>query len=166
MYRSINDFLENWKSEEEMTLKIFSLITNETKNTIINEHVRSLGRLSWHLTQTITEMGTRAGIFAEDNLEGLPIPDSMEEIIEAYKNSSELLCRNVNLKWTDSALENLVPMYGEDWEKGKILHVLLVHQTHHRGQMTVIMRMLGLPVAGVYGPTKEEWQAMGIPAMD
>lgn len=166
MYRSIDDFLKDWKSEEESTLKIFSVVSNEVLNTNINEHVRSLGRLAWHLTQTITEMGCRAGLFDKDTLEHDALPDHIEDIISAYKNFSTLLSRAVHLKWTDSSLTELVPMYGEQWERGKILRVLLSHQTHHRGQMTVILRVLGLPVPGLYGPSKEEWLAMGLPAMD
>ncbi len=44
-----------------------------------------------------------------------------------------------------------------------IPQILLLHQTHHRGQMTVLMRQAGLPVAGMYGPTKEDWAKYGMP---
>jgi len=166
MYRSINDFLADWKYESEAATKIFSLITSETYKEKIHENVRSLQRLAWHLTQTITEMGTRAGLLDQDTLEHEQAPESMEVLAEAYNNYSILLSRAVQLKWTDSSLVEKVPMYGESWEKGKILRVLVSHQSHHRGQMTVVMRMLGLPVPGLYGPSKEEWAEMGMPAMD
>gem|GEM_PF-5815448 len=57
-------------------------------------------------------------------------------------------------------------MYGEVWKKGQTLIYLLLHQTHHRGQMTVLMRQAGLKVSGIYGPAKEEWEAMGMPALE
>lgn len=47
-------------------------------------------------------------------------------------------------------------MYGEIWKINKVLSVVVKHQTHHRGQLTVIMRLAGLKVTGVYGPAKEE----------
>lgn len=166
MYRIINDFLADWKHESEATAKIFSLITSETYKEKIHENVRSLQRLAWHLTQTITEMGTRAGLLDQDALEHEQAPESMEALVNAYSNYSVLLSRAVQLKWTDSSLSEKVPMYGESWEKGKILRILVSHQSHHRGQMTVIMRMLGLPVLGLYGPSKEEWKEMGMPVMD
>ena len=31
--------------------------------------------------------------------------------------------------------------------------------------MTVLMRQAGVPVPGMYGPSKEEWAAMGLPPM-
>jgi uncharacterized damage-inducible protein DinB len=55
-------------------------------------------------------------------------------------------------------------MYGDEWPRGQALSALVLHQAHHRGQMTVLMRQAGLPVVGVYGPAREEWAAMGMPA--
>jgi hypothetical protein len=30
------------------------------------------------------------------------------------------------------------------------------HQVHHRGQLSVYLRLLGVPVPGMYGPTADE----------
>jgi len=43
---------------------------------------------------------------------------------------------------------------------------LNLHQAHHRGQMTVLMRQAGMKVPGVYGPSKEEWSAFGMEPME
>lgn len=164
MYRSINDFISDWKYETESTVKIFSSVTESTRIKHIHENVRSLERLSWHLTQTITEMGHRAGLFSSDLLELTPVPETAASIVEIYIDYSEQIAKSVNLKWTDSSLTDQVEMYGERWSKGTVLRVLINHQSHHRGQMTVIMRMLGLPVPGIYGPSKEEWVEIGMNA--
>lgn len=34
--------------------------------------------------------------------------------------------------------------------------ILLNHSYHHRGQLTVYLRLLGVPVPGLYGPTADE----------
>ena len=57
-------------------------------------------------------------------------------------------------------------MYGEMWAKGKTLGVLVTHQIHHRAQLTIVMRLAGLKVPGVYGPSNEEWAAMGMQAQE
>jgi len=162
MYRSIEDFIRDWQIESEGTQKVLSAITENTAQEKIHPNVRSLARLAWHLTQTITEMGKRAGLFAEDELEHAEVPDSCEDLLTLYIKYCNLLAKAVRSKWTDSVLLDQVEMYGELWEKGKFLRVLLAHQTHHRGQMTVIMRMLGLRVLGSYGPSKEEWAEFGM----
>lgn len=166
MYRSIEDFIKDWEAESIGSVKIFSAITEGTKSTLVHPDVRSLERLSWHLTQTIGEMGNRAGLFSEDELEHLAIPSTLQTLVDTYQKYTDALAKAVRSKWTDSSLLDKVEMYGESWEKGKILRVLITHQTHHRGQMTVIMRILGLPVAGLYGPSKEEWAEFGMMAPD
>lgn len=166
MYRHIQDFLNDWKTQAVNTVKIFSVVTEETKTQKINENVRTLERLAWHITHTITEMGTQAGLFESDVLEHYAVPATFKEIIEVYQQYNALLGQAVHNKWTDSSLEDEVPMYGQRWKKGEILSVFVAHETHHRSQMTIIMRMLGLPVPGLFGPSKEEWAAMGLPVME
>jgi len=164
MYRHINDFINDWKYETESTIKVFQYIDNSVYDEVVHEHVRSLVRLGWHLTQTITEMGYRSGIFSEDLLESRLIPANISELTDLYIQYSEELAKTLPSKWTDSSLLETVEMYGEQWEKGKVLSILIHHQIHHRGQMTVIMRILGLRVPGIYGPSKEEWAEFGMTA--
>jgi uncharacterized damage-inducible protein DinB len=66
--------------------------------------------------------------------------------------------------WNDESLQQTDDMYGEKWKRGVTLTVLISHQAHHRGQMTVLMRQAGLKVPGVYGPAREEWAGMGMKA--
>jgi uncharacterized damage-inducible protein DinB len=53
-------------------------------------------------------------------------------------------------------------MYGEDWLNGLTLRILISHEIHHRGQMTVVMRQAGLRVPDIYGPTRDQWQEWGM----
>ena len=59
--------------------------------------------------------------------------------------------------WTDADLDKVDDMFGERWTRRFTLLVLINHQIHHRGQMTVLMRQAGLRVPGMYGPAKEDW---------
>ncbi len=162
MYRKISDFVSDWKSEELFTVKIFTKITDEIKTYQANENLRTLERLAWHITQTLTEMPSKAGILDIDVLEKQPIPKSFNEIIIAYKKHSEELITLLQSKWSDSDLTNKIEVYGQQWEKRKILSVLVKHQTHHRGQMTTLMRLQNISVPGTYGPSKEEWKKYGM----
>jgi uncharacterized damage-inducible protein DinB len=38
----------------------------------------------------------------------------------------------------------------------QLRHVMLSHMIHHRGQLTVYYRLLGVPVPSVYGPSADE----------
>ena len=68
MYRKIEYFIEYWKAEEIFTINISSIINDEIKSDKVNDNIRTLDRLAWHITQTLTEMPFRAGILKEDNL--------------------------------------------------------------------------------------------------
>jgi uncharacterized damage-inducible protein DinB len=166
MYHNIENFLVGWQTEAENTGRIFNNITEDTKGIKIHPNIRSLERLAWHITQTITEMGTKAGLFQEDQLEDVALPSTFKEVALAHRQCNALLAKAVKAQWTDSTLSEQVDMYGQVWSKGTVLDVLVKHEAHHRSQMTIIMRMVGLPVPGLYGPSQEEWAAMGLPPME
>lgn len=105
-------------------------------------------------------------MFDKDFLEEEAIPDTMQGITGAYQRWSSELIKAVESRWSDASLDEELNMYGEYWKKGTLLSVLISHEAHHRSQMTVVMRLLGLPVPGIYGPSKEEWAGMGMPAME
>ena len=89
----------------------------------------------------------------------------MAEIITAYNRLNEQFVKALKSSWTDADLERETNMYGENWKNGFSLFVIVSHQAHHRGQVTVLMRQAGLGVVGIYGPTREEWATMNMPAM-
>jgi uncharacterized damage-inducible protein DinB len=74
------------------------------------------------------------------------------------------LLEQVTRHWNDGTLEVEDDMYGEKWKRGLTLAILVNHESHHRGQMTVLMRQAGLKVPGVVGPAKEEWAQYNMPA--
>lgn len=51
---------------------------------------------------------------------------------------------------------------GVKWQNGASLRFAVMHQAHHRGQMTVLMRQAGLTVPEIYGPTYESWIEKGM----
>ncbi|MGQ0828072.1 MAG: DinB family protein [Bacteroidota bacterium] len=166
MYRKIEDFITEWGYESESTLKVFKNITNEPLNKKDHENVRSIAVLAWHITITLSEMLKKAGLPVTGPNEHSKPPATIAEIITAYESSSKSVIEQVKILWTDAILSEEVPMYGDTWKKGTVLSVLIKHQAHHRGQLTVLMRQAGLKVPGVYGPSKEEWAEWNIPAAE
>lgn len=164
MFRKIEDFRKAWEYEAESTIKLFNHLTDESLNQKVTENGRSLGFLAWHLVTTLAEMPGHVGLKIDAPLEG-ETPQTVAEIASAFEKGAKSVSEEVGKNWTDETLLQEDNLYGERWTRGETLGYLLVHQTHHRGQITVLMRQAGLPVSGIYGPAKEEWQAMGMPAM-
>jgi len=166
MYRKTDDFLQAWARETESTVKVFDTLTDESLGQKTYAEGRTLGRLAWHITQTLPEMCNRTDLGVVGPGEEEPIPASAAEISARFKEAADSLAAQIRAKWTDDTLELEDDMYGERWRRGRTLDVLIRHQTHHRGQMTVLMRQAGLKVPGVYGPSKEEWADYGAPPQE
>ncbi len=164
MFRRIEDFQNSWKYETESTLKVMRACTDASLSQAVTPAGRTLGRLAWHITVTLPEMMGHAGLPVSGPAQDAPIP-TLAEIVSAYEQSAAAVAAGVAAQWNDGMMEEQIPMYGQQWRRGDVLSALIAHQTHHRGQMTVLMRQAGLTVPGVYGPAAEEWAQMGMPAM-
>ncbi len=165
MFRTIEDFLKAWSYEAEMTGKVLDTLTDDSLDQHVTADGRTLGFLGWHLTQTLGEMLEKVGLKVDAPSFDVACPTAAAEISSAYARGAASVADQVKANWTDETLLETDEMYGETWARGLTLFYLIAHQAHHRGQMTVLMRQAGLPVPGVYGPAKEEWAAMGAPAM-
>lgn len=126
--------------------------------------MRTAGRLAWHITTSIGEMSHRTGLKFKTVDSNSSFPATVKEIFNAYKEASENLLSEIKSSWNVETLFVEDDMYGEKWKRGKTLSVIVNHQIHHRAQLTVVMRLLGLKVPGIYGPSKEEWAEYGMTA--
>jgi uncharacterized damage-inducible protein DinB len=164
MYRKIEDFQRSLKYETEETLKLFSTLTDESLNQKDYDGGRTLGFLAWHIVCSfgmVTEAGLDVGAPSFES----ETPKTVAEIVNGFQEASDRVAEKVGANWTDETLLTEDQMYGETWKKGFTLYAMISHLAHHRGQITVLMRQAGLKVHGVYGPAKEEWAEMGMPAM-
>ncbi len=165
MYRSIADFLDTHASETAHTLGLFQAIPDTATGQLVDKGGRTLGRLAWHVTCALGEIAKNAQIGAihpDDDQHG-EIPP-MKDVIATYERSAKALAGLVPTVWTDAMLGDEIEMYGMKWKRGGALLMLIVHQAHHRGQMTVLMRQAGLQVPGTLGPARQEWAQWGMPA--
>ncbi|HSJ08791.1 MAG TPA: DinB family protein [Longimicrobiales bacterium] len=162
MFRRISDFMEEWQDERSGTIKLLQLLTDESLGQAIEPGGRTLGFLAWHLTGTFRELLGHSGLEPEGPDDGEPVPSSAAEILRQYQRASASVLEQVGASWSDDMMEDDVAAYGTTFKRGMMLDMLIRHEAHHRGQMTVLMRQAGLPVAGPYGPSREEWRQMGL----
>lgn len=164
MYRTIEDFKTDWAHEAESTQKIFDNLTDVSMNTRATPDGRTLGFIAWHITGCLG-MAAEAGLPLEVPAEYCTQPPEGAAVVKAaYRKYAAELITKIEDNWKDANLLETVEMYGMTWTRGYALLGLVKHQAHHRGQMTVLMRQAGLLVPGPYGPSKEEWAGMGMPA--
>jgi len=164
MFRKIEDFIPAWEYESEATLKIFRSLSDSACKEKITGYDRTLGYLAWHITGAVIQMGNKLGFNLYKVDTAIDYTENISGIIDIYTKLSESLVKEVQEKWHDDDLLVEQNLYGENWKNGNTLSIIIGHQAHHRAQMTVLMRILGLNVPGVYGPSKEEWAKMGMEA--
>ncbi|RPI13910.1 MAG: hypothetical protein EHM58_17545 [Ignavibacteriae bacterium] len=164
MYYKIEDFLKDWEYESGATLKILSALDDDSLRTQVYENGRTLSYLAWHITISLGEMMSKTGLRIDGPAEDSMPPEIAKEIKITYEKAANSLMEQIK-EWSDDTLLNEDEMYGEKWKRGTTLGVLITHQIHHRGQMTVLMRQAGLKVPGIYGPSYEEWAAYGMQPM-
>ncbi|SER26748.1 Uncharacterized damage-inducible protein DinB (forms a four-helix bundle) [Gracilibacillus ureilyticus] len=156
MYRKVSDFLSDWDNGAEATIKVLESLTDDKLDQAIVEDHSTLGWLGWHLA---TAPGFFAGVVGLDVKveDSGQVPNSAFTIVEAYKKVAKDIHFHAKTL-TDEQLLEEVDSFGAKIPRGAMLRTLIDHQTHHRGQMTVLLRQAGLPVPGIMGPTKEESQ--------
>lgn len=169
MYRTLSDLRFQAREEADDTLKVLCAIPDTAATQAVDAAHRDLRRLAWHLVESLVGLPAQIGLTVDGpalDAQGCSvdaIPAAFAEIAEQYERSFESLLAALD-GWDDADLQKEHTVYGHmTWTAGYAFKALEMHQAHHRGQMTVLMRQAGLKVPAFYGPAQEDWVAMGMP---
>ncbi len=162
MFTKIEHFKAAWSKESANTSKFMEALTDASLQQAVADDHRTLGRMAWHIALSIPDMGNKTGLDVKGPAENASVPDTALKIKGAYNEAASSLLEEVTNKWSDETLQKTDELYGETWKRGLTLRILIDHEIHHRGQMTILMRQAGLKVPGIYGPAKEEWEKYGM----
>jgi uncharacterized damage-inducible protein DinB len=156
-------FLSAWEREAESTLKLLRALPATQYDFRPDAGGRSLGELAWHLAEGDAYMsyGIEAGRFDMDakppNIER---PRAVEALAPGYERiHREAVARIRKLKPED--IERSIPFFGGPTPIRDILWSMIIsHNIHHRGQLSLMCRLAGGKAPGLYGPNREEMAAM------
>jgi len=162
MDRNLQLFLGDWAHESSLTLNVLSVLTDSSLSQAVTETKgRTLGELAWHLATSLTGMLSAGGLQMEGPGFSAPVPGRAQDIVQGYRQASEAASAAIQAQWTDAKLSEPLLLFGKiDTTYAGLLTLVVRHQIHHRGQMTILMRQAGLVPPGVYGPNEEESAAM------
>ena len=153
MYRTVQDFLNDWSISVQGTLRVLQAMTDDKLDQAIVEGHNTLGWLGWHLANAPVFFMKTLGLGIEPA--GEKQPDKAADIVQAYTRVADDVKRVIEQNLTDEKMVESIETFAGVVPRGAVLRKLIDHETHHRGQMTVLLRQAGLPVPGVMGPTKE-----------
>lgn len=162
MFHTIADFIQIWQEESKNTEKILEALNDQVLNTEIVPGYRTIGGVAWHILKSPRALLEKTGLHIKGpDRESIP-PDNQKAIIQEHQTVVNSVVHHIQTHWNNRSLHEKDLMFGRAWTRDQTLTSLLLHLIHHRGQLTVLMRLAGLKVPGIYGPSKEEGEALGL----
>jgi uncharacterized damage-inducible protein DinB len=166
MFRKIGDFSMVYKITMDITIKLYQVLTDESLSQKVCDDQRTLGKIAWHNVLSQSQLAKGLGLESDFISESAPLPKSVKEINNLLISEIEKVLKAVTEKFNDENMTDEVSIFGMKMPVGAWLHFAIIHNVHHRGQMTILMRQANLKIPGVCGPSKEEWGLFGMPAKD
>jgi uncharacterized damage-inducible protein DinB len=160
--RLVDPILTELDQEGQTTKRVLERIPDDKLGWKPHPKSFSLGQLGMHIASA---PGNLAAAVSMDSFE-LPnfsqsAPTSRKEILDAFSSSLEN-AKGALGKMDDARLTGLWSLTKD----GKVLmsvprigfvrSIMMNHIYHHRGQLSVYLRLLDVPVPSIYGPSADE----------
>jgi uncharacterized damage-inducible protein DinB len=160
--RLIDPILTELDQESATTRRILERVANDKLRWKPHDRSMTLGELALHLATLPGDIAAVASADAYD-VESMRPPQLPATNAEILRSFDRLEAAKVLLEKMDNAF------LLEQWRLTKggreimtmprlalIRSILLNHLYHHRGQLSVYLRMLNIPVPSIYGPSADE----------
>ena len=159
----IDGLLQELEAEARTTRRVLERVPDDRLTWRPHEKARTLGELALHVA---TVPGGVAELVASPSPAQAPqftdpSPKSASELIPAL-DQSIAKARQVLGGMDDATLVATWRLMQDDRELlaiprvAMLRSVMLNHWYHHRGQLTVYLRELGVPIPSIYGPSADE----------
>ena len=163
---SINDGLINeLKNEAATTRKMLERVPMESFDWKPHEKSMTMHGLATHVADMFSWFSPTLETDELDFAKGYeqPKPTNTEELVALLDEN--VAAANESLRKTDEAdfmkqwtLRNGEEIFLQMPKIGVVRAMILNHIIHHRGQLSVYLRMNDIPVPGMYGPSADEHQ--------
>jgi uncharacterized damage-inducible protein DinB len=151
--------------ETENTLRILKALPEDKWDYKPHPKSMSLGELANHVLEL---HGWVSFVFTKDSLDFHTdyVPSKFTKVDEMISKLEEMKNENLNVinnlsdenyltNWTLKAGEHVI---AELPKAAAYRFIVTNHLVHHRGQLTVYLRMFDVPVPGIYGPSADDKQ--------
>jgi uncharacterized damage-inducible protein DinB len=156
-------FLQELESESKTTRRVLERVPEAKLTWKPHAKSMSLGQLALHVAQSAgyADWGSKDVFEFTPDMAGAPEPKTTAEILAAHDASvakakeviSTLGDAGLMMPWKAVAGPNTVMAMPK---AGLMRVVVMNHAYHHRGQLSVYLRLLDVPVPSIYGPSADE----------
>lgn len=158
-----DSLLRELEIESQTTRKVLERVPSDKLNWKPHEKSMTLGRLAQHVASTPGVIANSAvpDSYAVEDFKQEPEPASTGEILKSHEASMAtarsvlegLTEANATAPWSMTmGGKPMLTMPRFEW----IRIYLFNHWVHHRGQLSVYLRELNVPVPAMYGPSADE----------
>ena len=158
-------FIAELKYESSLTKKMLERVPLEKKEWKPHEKSMTLGRLATHIAEITHWISDIVNVddydFAKDFNFNPRTVSSTEELLEIFQIHLDKATTDLSKMKDEDFSKNWTVRRGEQVmfntpKKVSIRAWALNHMIHHRGQLSVYLRLLDVPVPGMYGPSADE----------
>jgi uncharacterized damage-inducible protein DinB len=158
----IDGFLQELQQEAQTTRRVLERVPDAHLAWRPHAKSMSLGQLALHVATTpggVAEMATKP--YVEVPTFNHPAAAKAADLIPALEDSVAR-AKSLLSGMDDATLAATWKVMKGDQEvmampRGAVLRaIMLNHWYHHRGQLSVYLRLLGVPVPSIYGPSADE----------
>ncbi len=82
-------------------------------------------------------------------------PENLKVLVEDFEKQTQDFVKKFE-KLDESELEKTVEFAGKQWSKDEFALMMIHDQIHHRGQLTVYIRLAEGKVPSIYGPSEDD----------
>lgn len=160
-----NSFITELKQEAAITRKMLERVPMDKRDWKPHEKSMSVGRLATHIAETIHWISVILGPdrfdFAANPAPVRHVAADTAELLSILDHNLEQAVSTLSAATKDDFEKDWIIVRGEQEimrspKKAAIRSWGISHQVHHRGQLSVFLRLLEVPVPGVYGPSADE----------
>jgi uncharacterized damage-inducible protein DinB len=160
MKDELQTFLNLWDAEAEKTVAVLRALPAGGYDFRPDPAGRSLGELAWHLAEVdgYTTYGIEQGTFTFGvRPPGIERPKSLEALAPGYERVHAEAAQRVRHLVPADLDRKLRHFTGNELSIRELLWgAVLFHLIHHRGQISILCRLAGGTVPGIFGPNREE----------
>ena len=158
-------FIGELKHESSMTKKMLEKVPLDKKDWKPHEKSMSIGRLATHVAENTHWVSDIIHIDDFDFMKNYnlkaTVAASTEELMGIFQTNLDKAIADLSSMSDDDLEKNWTVRRGEQVmfvtpKKISIRGWALNHMIHHRGQLSVYLRLLDVPVPGMYGPSADE----------
>jgi uncharacterized damage-inducible protein DinB len=159
----INELLATYDRETAITRTLLQRLTNETLSWKPHQKSTSMEGLGRHLAHMFT-WGLLSFTQSESDMNArtpMPPTQTVEDILTAF-DRNVIAVRSLIAKSSDKNLQEMWSLTHDGQtimtmsRSNVIYSMILSHMIHHRGQLSVYLRLNEIPVPSIYGPSADE----------